>query len=349
VVLTNLVFALNELGRRREAVAVCQRVVAETASLPGRALPVREGIFLAWSLLSYEANELDQAQERVTSALEHAKRAGISDGVLWGQIILARVHLARGALSAARQVAQEGRAYIAGRDVYEGKAQWFAAVEMQASLLEGDLDAAAGVAQATGFDPADVPHHWYELQYLAYARLLLAEKRLDDALQLLGTMEQSSRLGQRNRKLITIYLLQGLAHRSAGEGEQATALVAKAVELAAPEGYRRAFLDEGPDILELLPQVRHLAPAFVTAVLETGAAGEISQPPPPAQPLVEPLSERELEILRLIAAGRTNPEIAELLYLSLNTVKWHVKNLYGKLNAGSRVEAAARAQELDLL
>jgi LuxR family maltose regulon positive regulatory protein len=349
VVLTNLVFSLNELGRRREALAVCQRAVEGRASRAGRALPVTEGIYLSWSLLSYEANELERARDQVKRALDGAERANIADGVLWGRLILARVHLARGDLDAARQVAREGRQYAAGLDIYEGKRQWFAALEAQVSLLEGDLSAAAHWAEARGFSPADTPHHWDELQYFAYVRVLLAQNRLAEAQKLLGTMERSASQGGRRRKLITIYLLQSVAHRAAGHTQQAVARVEKALDLAAPEDYRRAFLEEGPAIVDLLPRVRHLAPDFTSQVLEAASAQGDGQPVPQMQALVEPLSERELEILRLIAAGRTNPEIAELLYLSLNTVKWHAKNLYGKLNVGSRIEAVARAQELDLL
>jgi len=349
VVLTNLVFSLNELGRRREAVAVCRQAVEERRSLPGRALPVTEGIYLAWSLLSYEANELEQAREQVVQALGHADQANIVDGVIWARLILARVHLALGELGTARQVAREGRQHVAGLEVYGGKAQWFAALEAQASLLMGDLGAAARWAEATGFRPADTPHHWDEPQHFVYVRVLLAQKRLADAQQLLDTMERSAHQGERRRKLITIYLLQAVAQRAGGHAEQATALVEKALDLAAAEDYRRAFLEEGPAIVELLPRVRHLAPGFVSEVLAAASVQDTGPALLQTQALVEPLSERELEILRLIAAGRSNPEIAELLYLSLNTVKWHAKNLYGKLQVGSRVEAVARAQELELL
>ena len=349
VVLTNLVLALNELGRRREAVAICRQAVEEGVSQPGRALPVTEGIYLAWSLLSYEANELEKAREQVVQALEQAERANIADGILWARFILARVHLAQGELGAARQVVQEGRRYASGRDVYEGKAQWFAAVETQASLLEGDLAAAARWARTAGFSPADIPHHWDEFPYFVYVRLLLAQDRLEDAQRLLDTMERTASQGERHRKLITTYLLQAVVHRAAGHTEGAVARVEKALDLAAPEGYRRAFLDEGPAIADLLPRVRHLAPDFVSQVLHAAATKDAGTPVPRTQALVEPLSERELEILRLIAAGRSNPEIAELLYLSLNTVKWHAKNLYGKLNVGSRIEAVTRAQELELI
>jgi len=349
VLLTNLVFALNELGRRREAVAVCRRAVRADAAPTGRAAPVTEGIHLPWSLLSYEADELERAQEQVVQALGLAEQGNITDGVVWGRFILARVHLARGELAAAKRVAQEGRQYAAGLDIYEGKPQWFAAVEAQASLLEGDLAAAARWAQASGFSPADTPHHWDEYPYLTYTRLLLAQDRLDDAHQLLHTMERAASQGQRNRKLITLYLLQAVAHQAAGHTEEALARVEKALDLAAPEGYRRAFLEEGPVILDLLPRLRHLAPHFVSQVLEAVSARDTNPPVVAAQSLIEPLTEREFEILRLIAAGRSNPEIAEQLYLSLNTVKWHAKNLYGKLNVSSRIEAVARAQQLELL
>ncbi|HSR29046.1 MAG TPA: LuxR C-terminal-related transcriptional regulator, partial [Anaerolineae bacterium] len=349
VMLTNLVFALNELGRRREAVTICQQVAEGVTPQSGRALPVSEGINLAWSLLSYEANELQQAREQVLQALEPAERANIADGILWGQRILTQVHLANGELSAARQVAREGRQYAARLDVYEGKVQWFASLEAQVDLLEGDLPAAERWARAAGFNPTDTPLIWDEPTYFVYVRLLLAQNRLQDARQLLDTMKRSASKGERRRKLITIYLLQAALHRAEGYTERAVARAGSALDLASPEGYRRAFLDEGPAILDLLPQVRHLAPDFVSRVLEAASTKDAGPPLPQAQPLVEPLSERELEILRLIAAGRSNPEIAELLYLSLNTVKWHAKNLYGKLHVGSRIEAVARAQELELL
>jgi LuxR family maltose regulon positive regulatory protein len=151
--------------------------------------------------------------------------------------------------------------------------------------------------------------------------------------------------------LLAIHTLQALAHHATGHRTTALDRLSAAVRQAAPEGYRRVFLNEGLALRRLLPQVRSQAPGFVDELL--AAFGQQSpmteQKAVQSTRLLEPLTEREIQILRLIAAGRSNPEIAGQLYLSLNTVKWHVKNLYGKLQVSNRVEAAARAQELKIL
>jgi LuxR family maltose regulon positive regulatory protein len=296
-------------------------------------------------LLSFEANELDLAREQVERALAFCKQVNIVSGVLWSQYILARVHLANGEIDTMRELCQTARqlAIQANRDQLQGR--WFAALQAQANLQQGDLDAATRWAETARLIPADVPRPWDEFSYFVYVRLLLAQDRLEDAQTLLSTMERSARQGRRNRKLITICLQQALVEQALGREKQALARVEDALRLAAPQDYRRALLDEGAAILDLLPRVRHIAAAFVDSLQPS--RDRTARPVRGA--LVEPLTNREGEILRLIAAGRSNPEIAELLYLSLNTVKWHAKNLYGKLNVRSRVEAIVRAQELDLL
>jgi LuxR family maltose regulon positive regulatory protein len=177
---------------------------------------------------------------------------------------------------------------------------------------------------------------------------LAAQRRYEEADLILSTMERTAADGGRQRVLIALYLLQARIRWAQGQKSAARRRVESALRLAAPQGYLRAFLDEGEVIAAVLPDVRQVAPHFVDSVLDA-----FSRQGVPvvrlADSLVEPLTERELQILRLIAAGRSNPEIAESLYLSLNTVKWHAKNLYGKLGVSNRVEAAARAQELELL
>jgi LuxR family maltose regulon positive regulatory protein len=349
VVRTNLVFALNELGRRREAVDVCQEVIEEGSPSAGQNSIMAQGINLAWSLLSYEANELEQARDQVTRALSHADRVNITDGILWARLILCRIQLAPGELDAARKLARDSRQYAANLDVYDVKVRWFAALEAESWLLAGELHRVGRWLEESQFSPIDAPHHWDELPYLTYVRLLLAQGQLDDAQTALAGMERAAEAGSRQRKLITIYLLQALAHLARGRSQEPLDLVEKALRLAAPEDYLRAVLDEGPRIIDLVRRVRHRSPDFVDRVLAASSPQIASQPAGGMVGLIEPLSERELQVLRLMAAGRSNPEIADLLYLSLNTIKWHAKNLYGKLNVSSRMAAVSRARELELL
>jgi LuxR family maltose regulon positive regulatory protein len=189
-----------------------------------------------------------------------------------------------------------------------------------------------------------------EGEYFTYARLLLAQKRPAEAQTLLASLERYARSGGLVRSLIMVCILQALAHQALGRKEEALARLGEAVRLAAPEGYRRAFLDEGQVVLGLLPGVRHLAPQFVDSLLGRAPAslsrGKLA---PREQPLIEPLSERQLEVLGLLAEGRSNQEIAEKLFISVGTVKTHVHNFCGKLAVGSRTQAAAQARELGLL
>lgn len=349
VVLTNLAFTLNTLGQRRQALEWCQQLVGEKAIRSSYGFSFTEGVYLPWSLLSLEANELSLAREQALHALALCQQGNIIDGVLWAQFVLASVHLANGETDAMREVCREGRQLATEADRIYGA--WFAALEAQASLHDGDLTAATSWAKAGNLTPADVPHRWKEIPYFTYVRLLLAQKRLEEARTLLATMERSAKQGDRRRSLITIQLQQALVCQALGQEKQALDRIKEALRLSAPQDYRRAFLDEGRPVIDLLSRARHIAPAFVDSVLEAfvgEGAGPSARDDRPG-PLLEPLTEREQEILRLIAAGRSNPEIAELLYLSLNTVKWHAKNLYGKLSVSNRVEAITRAQELDLL
>jgi LuxR family maltose regulon positive regulatory protein len=186
--------------------------------------------------------------------------------------------------------------------------------------------------------------------------VLLAQKRPAEARRLLLNLEQYARSSGLTRSLITASILQALAQQALGHKDQALACLGEAVGLAAPEGYRRAFLDEGPVILALLPGVRRHEPEFVddllggaTAVATGGQRGKGEGSHPRPQPLVEPLSEREMDVLKLVAEGLSNQEIASRLFISVGTVKTHVHNICGKLAASSRTQAAAQARELGLL
>jgi LuxR family maltose regulon positive regulatory protein len=344
----NLVRALNELGRRREALMLCQQLTDTPTSRSKEEVVLREGVKLAWGLLSYEANDLELANEQVTQALEYARLTNFTEGILWGNYLLMRMHLAQGALASAIDIAHEMRLYVAWIGLDPFKASWFSALEAQANLQQGELSAVINWAQAEKLSPNDRPHFWSESVYYTYVRMLLAQRRFEEARSLLNTLERQAQEADRVRALITINLLQALLQKALGHTEQAIDFVESALRLASPEDYRRAFLDEGQAIMEMLPKVHHIAPGFVDRILGDARTAGLEAFASREQGLVESLSERELEILQLIAAGYSNPEIAGQLYLSLNTVKWHLKNIYGKLNVRNRLEATNRARQLGL-
>ncbi len=344
---TNLAFALNELGRLQEALAVCQDLEDGERQTLQTSLPT--GVSnLAQSWLLYEVNELDRARAQARQALDLARATGFADAVLRVQRTLARVHLALDEVAAARELLQEVYQLIARLDIKVPQAGWFKAFEAEVSLRVGDITAAARWAETSGLSVHDFPSRYEEDIYIILARLLVTQRRYEEADLILSTMERSAADGGRRRALITLYLLQAQSCWAQGQKSAALRRVESALSLAASQGYLRAFLDESEVIAALLPNVRQVAPRFVDSVLEAFARQGTPVERLADSP-VEPLTERELEILRLIAAGRSNPEIAESLFLSLNTVKWHAKNLYGKLAVSNRVEAAARAQELELL
>ncbi len=191
---------------------------------------------------------------------------------------------------------------------------------------------------------------------ISLARIYIAQGKTDEALRLLNPLERNATSEQRIDRLIETLVLQSLALQTKNNTVLALEKMERGLDLAKPEGYVRVFVDEGPPMARLLSEAaaRGIAPDYARKLLAAFPAVELEQVSEsktrvPQTDLVEPLSEREIEVLQLIAEGLTNPEIAARLFLSLNTVKVHTRNIYGKLAVNNRTLAVARARELGLL
>ncbi|MCC6802094.1 MAG: helix-turn-helix transcriptional regulator, partial [Anaerolineae bacterium] len=188
------------------------------------------------------------------------------------------------------------------------------------------------------------------------ARLLLAQhqgdrtsRSLPEAIGLLERLLQAAEAGGRTKSVIEILVLQALARQLQGDIPTALAPLERALTLAEPEGYVRMFMDEGAPMAALLEAAsKHgIAPNYIRQLLS--AFGSADDRTPISQSLIDPLSDRELDVLRLLGTDLDGPDIARQLMVSLNTVRTHTKNIYTKLNVNSRRAAVRRAEELGLL
>jgi LuxR family maltose regulon positive regulatory protein len=194
-----------------------------------------------------------------------------------------------------------------------------------------------------------------EQERIVLAEVRVAEEKWEEALDLLTQLAEDAERGGRFGRLIEILALQAVAWQTQGNTARAVSALERALSLGEAEGYMRVFVEQGEPMATLLEHVAAggTAREYVTRLLDAlGVEAEEPAPPPAPpspSPLVEPLTDRETEVLRLLGEGYSNRQIADALFITLNTVKKHTSNIYGKLGVRSRTQAVVRAQELGLL
>jgi LuxR family maltose regulon positive regulatory protein len=295
-------------------------------------------------------------------------------------LALARVRKAMGHETAAREIVEQADKMGDRPNAHTLFATQARLERVQLHLMEEEVQQAAHWARGSGLNPEDPPNTWREAEYLMLARVLVATGKPDAALPLLEAFIKIAEASGRQGDLLSLLIVKTTAHQQSQKGSEARTTLEQALELAQSGSYVRSFVDEGEPIRAVLSSiyqaikkghggdrlsrdyVEKLLLAFRNVDANAGkdeaqsSEGEVrpasinvdSTAAAPAE-LVEPFSERELEVIRLIAAGRSNQEIADQLFVALSTVKWHVNNVYGKLNVKSRTQASKRARQLGLL
>lgn len=303
--------------------------------------------FLGLARLYYQWNQLDEAQAYCEKGLALGRQLDSMDRAVACEVFLARLKLAQGDVAGATiLLAKASR--IAHQQGFAHQIDEAAAAQVQVLLHQGNVAESARVAKNI-----DRP--------MSHARVALAQGDTETALSSLASFAKEMTARSWVDEQLRVMILQAIAHHLHGSADEATALLGDALAMAEADGFIRVFVDEGLPMAQLLAQLRPHAtiygvtPTYIDKLLavldiESAPVKHTSSPPKPTvQPLIEPLSDRELDVLHLIAEGLSNQEICDRLFLALSTVKGHNRNIFGKLQVQRRTEAVARARELGLL
>jgi LuxR family maltose regulon positive regulatory protein len=338
--------ATINLGQIQEAdnqLALATRTYRRVLHLAGDPPdPIACEAYLGLARIAYQQNDLDAAQQYGQACLQLTRQMEGVDSSASYALLLARLQLAQGDVDGAGAVLDGAEAFVRQHH-FAFRMPEIAAAQVLVLLRQGHLATAAQLALT------------YELPQ-SQARVHLAQGDPTMALALLEPLHLQAEAQSWADVRLAVLMLQAVALHSTGEAGKALRVLGEALALAKPEGFIRSFVDEGMPMAHLLAEalaagveptyVRRLLAAFPPAEPAQAALAPANGPEPAA---VEPLSEREREVLQLIAEGLTNQDVAARLYLSLHTVKVHARNIYAKLGVTSRTQAVARGRALGIL
>ncbi len=346
VVLANMWLAR---GRPVEARRLYERALAAAESHPGPVLSSTGDLHVGLADVLREQGDLDGAAEHLEVARELGDRASLLENRHRWYTATAALLQARGDLDGAIAMLDQAEPlFLPG---YFPDVRPIASTRARARILQGRLDGARAWARERGIAPTDPPTYLAEYDQLTLARLLVAESDAREALGLVDRVLDDARAAGRDGSLIEACLVRALAHHANGDADAAAADLAAALIAGVPAGYCRLFLDEGQPMAELLERAARAAAADVRRHAEhlRAAAQRPSGPAPAGRASEEGLSERERQVLRLLATELSGPQIAGELFVSVNTLRTHTKHIFSKLDAKTRRAAVRRAADLGLL
>jgi len=354
-------------GQLHVSKALYEEALEMAVNGKGRRLLVAVKVLVGLADLYRQWNELEQGTRFCQEAIDLG-RSWIEVWTMGAFVPLARIRQALGDSSGAREAMQKAERLAVEYDATDIDDIAVAAFQARLWVAQGDvnsaerwaeerdLDAESARCELDGLTSSTIPYFLREIEFLSLARLYIAQRRAEDALAILQALGRAAERLGRMGIVIEILVLQTLALSLQGDMDQALDALGRAVSLAEPERYVRVFVDEGRELIPLLRRVgaRGTAPHYVlelVAAFEGFASSDIGSTAGSreVQALVEPLSEREMDVLRLLNTHLNSTHMADELYIAVSTVRSHIKSIYGKLDVHSREEAVQCAQELGLL
>ncbi|HEY6747844.1 MAG TPA: LuxR C-terminal-related transcriptional regulator [Mycobacteriales bacterium] len=335
-------------GRLGDALSTYRQALDLAGAQPGGPLRGTADMHVGVAEILVDRDDLAGAAEQLAIARRLGERNGLPQNPYRSRLVLARLREAEGDLDAALQLIDEADRVYDGD--YSPDVRPVPAVRARLWIRRQEPALADAWVRERQLSTVDDLSYLREYEHVTLARLLLARADLDDAAGLLGRLLTAAEDGGRGGTVIEVLVLQALAEYARGERAAALGALGRAVTLAEPEGHIRVFADEGPPmavVLRLLLRREHAAGGYLRRLLSATTARP--EGPPSAQPLVDPLSDRELDVLRLLASDLDGPDIARQLTVSLNTLRTHTKRIYAKLGVTNRRAAVRRGQELHLL
>jgi LuxR family maltose regulon positive regulatory protein len=347
----NLAETLWQQGQIRAVIEICERQMQFATDHDIVEMPIIGWLLGLWGAALAELNQLERALELTRNGAELAKRGQDMFYLSYSYLYRVRVLFAARDWPTAESLLQD-MAHI------DALGPWIttqiSAWQIRIWLAEGKLDVATQwLHENSPRIDGELPFV-HEADYVAVARVLLAQGRLDAAADLLARLQGVAEVGGRYLRVIELLLLRALAAQSSDDLRQAQTLLEQAINLGESRGIIRTFVVEGPALAGLLYAAlqKDIEPAYVQRIL---AAFPVAAPQKteaqlsPETEWLEPLTDRELEILQYVAEGFTNQEIGSRLYLSANTIKTHLRNIYGKLDVNNRTQAVARGRGLGII
>ena len=350
VVSCSLSRVLVEQGLLHQAAETLAEALQMVTRPDGRKMVIAGEVYAELSQVSYEWNNLDTTLEQVHSCIALCRQWGYPGFQAIGSVMLALLEHVQGhpeaaleAMNITENVAREH--HFAFR--YTVLVKYFL---VRLWITQGNLEKASQIVQESGITIKDEISFLRELEFLALLRLLLAQGDYEASLVLSRRILKKAETAGQMRRMIEVLVLQAIIFQGRKDLDQALVALKKALSLAKPERFIRTFVDEGEPMVRLLhlARSRQIETEYATELLSAmeKAAGKTQ---PPSQPLIMPLTMREVEVLNLIEAGCSNQDIAEKLVISIPTVKRHISNIYTKLGAKSRTQAIAIGKELKLI